>query len=115
MARFDLTPAEEMADEARALRQERDELKAERDSLKRQIETFEEINADLVRRNNEHWEVRKALSADLAACRTRLVALADAYEYTEKATGFGGRYRAYEDARDWLAAHPAKGGQDASV
>ena len=51
------------------------------------------------------------LSTDLAACRTRLVALADAYEYTEKATGFGGRYRAYEDARDWLAAHP-EGGQD---
>ena len=55
------------------------------DSLKRQIETFEEVNADLVRRNNEHWTVRTQQAADLAQCRAQLSALVAASAAYERA------------------------------
>jgi peptidoglycan hydrolase CwlO-like protein len=106
------------------LREYAGDLQSERDSLKRQIETWEETNADLVHRNNEHWAVRKQQAADLAACRRLLAALVAASEAMDAGEEEWqpapvrrqrkAQYQAaWDDIRAYLAAHPApEGGQD---
>lgn len=54
------------------------------------------------------------LRADLATCRERLAALVEALRPFEPQSYFPwpSVAPAYDAARDWLAAHPAEGGQD---
>lgn len=74
---------------------------AERDSLTRQIETYAEIQRDLVQRNNEHWQIRTAQAAALAACRELLAELvANPCPFV----GCEQSETAIAAARDWLAA-----------
>ncbi len=106
------------------------DLQGEIDSLKRQIETFEEVNGDLIRRNNEYWTVRKQQAADLAQCRALLAALVaeeeefarlDAQPVSRPREAWVTEWEAVKRRRAdtltairaWLAAHPALDAQEA--
>ena len=107
------------AGEAMAVALETKRLRAEIDRLTLALgDEHARLSAE-AEANVRNNEALAEAYADLRACRARLAALVAANS-AHFDTGHGGLHGwplawVLANARDWLAAHPAKGGQDASV